>query len=216
MNLKDDCLTVGLSATAMMGKEPLKVESAIGPIVFNVSLRELIDQRFLVDAEVFVHSVSEVDSEFMDYHDVYNEAIINNIERNGEIIKIADESENVLVLVDRIEHGEQLLNDLQFLGQDVVFLHGKSKDKFDIDHDIIIATSIFDLGVDIPRLKTLILAGGGKSTIKTVQRMGRVLRLFDGKGKAVIHDFADSSKWVSKHFEERKVIFEENFNVIYK
>ena len=41
---------------------------------------------------------------------------------------------------------------------------------------VLIATSILDEGVDIPNIDVLVLAGGGKSSIATLQRVGRGLR----------------------------------------
>ncbi len=83
-----------------------------------------------------------------------------------------------------------------------------------MNHRIIIATSIFDEGIDIPHLETLIIAGGGKSAIKTTQRIGRVLRKFPGKSKAMVHDFADDCRWLKDHYKERRTIYEDDFEVV--
>lgn len=215
LNLDEEAITLGLSATPTMRDEDnMKVIGVLGEIVYTIGLRELISNAFLSDAEIHIHSLKSYKNAFMDYRMMYQEYIINNSERNTEICSIAAKSKDVLILVDRIEHGELLLEALQVIDSDVIFLNGQCKDRSDLDHNIIIATSIFDLGIDIPRLETLILAGGGKSTIKTIQRMGRVLRLFKGKDKAIIHDFNDRAKWLDKHSKERRSIFEENFNVI--
>jgi len=218
LNLRSDSLVVGLSATPFMRDDDnMKVESVLGPIVYEISLRELIDDGFLVDADVFMHDLSPLVDKFSDYHATYQKYIVDNSERNAKIITLACDAagygDKILILVDRIDHGESLFKMLSAL--DTVFLHGTSKleERADIDHDIIIATSIFDLGVDIPSLNVLILAGGGKSAIKVIQRMGRVLRLFEGKGKAVIHDFIDRSKWLMEHSAQRMLVFQENFKV---
>lgn len=59
------------------------------------------------------------------------------------------------------------------------------------DIKCLIATSLADEGLDIPRLSRLILACGGRSSTKLTQRVGRVLRPFDGKEFGLCHDFLD-------------------------
>jgi len=214
LNLSENAITIGLSATPMMrDNDNMKVEAVLGEIVYSVTLRDLISRGFLVDATVYYHKIKSDSSPFMDYPEAYEENIVNNYERNKKIADLAKQSSgHVLILVDRIEHGELLLELL--LNEDCVFLHGKSKDRTDTDHRIIIATSIFDQGVDIPHLQTLILGGSGKSFIKVVQRIGRVLRTHDNKEKAIVHDFLDDTKWFKKHSMERKAIFTQDFEVI--
>jgi len=214
-NLSEDAVTIGLSATPMMrDNDNMKIEAVLGNIVYAITLRELIDLGYLVDATVHYHRIRPPEANAnLDYAESYDLNIVNNSERNDLITNLASEAKgSVLILVDRIEHGEMLLQLLE--GEDVRFINGGSKDRTDLDYRIIIATSIFDMGVDIPRLQTLILAGAGKSFIKVVQRMGRVLRTHKDKTKAIVHDFIDNSRYFYKHSMERKKIFEENFEVI--
>ena len=56
---------------------------------------------------------------------------------------------------------------------------------------ILVASTIFDEGVDIPEIDALILAGGGQSYIKNIQRVGRALRPKMHKDYVVIYDFLD-------------------------
>ena len=58
--------------------------------------------------------------------------------------------------------------------------------------EVLIATPIFDEGVDLPELDVIVLAAGGKSAVRLLQRIGRSLRLSPGKTHAMIHDFLDS------------------------
>jgi len=57
---------------------------------------------------------------------------------------------------------------------------------------ITIASVIFDEGIDCRPLDTLILAGGGKSATRSLQRIGRILRPYEGKTKAIAVDFIGS------------------------
>jgi superfamily II DNA or RNA helicase len=215
MNLRDDAITLGLSATPMMRDDDnLKVESVLGPIIYRISLRELINEGYLVDALVHYHHLDFYDNPFNTYPMMYEEYIEKNEQRNDKIIQLAQEANGyTLILVSRICHGEYLEH--QLVDHDCVFLNGGTKNRDGkMDHKIIIATSIFDEGIDIPHLETLILAGGGKSAIKTTQRIGRVLRKFPGKKMAMVHDFADNARWLSKHYKTRRKIYEEDFEVV--
>lgn len=216
LNLNEEAITLGLSATPFMRDDDnLKVESILGPVIYKISLRELIRDNYLVDALVHFHHLNHMDADFMDYPMTYNEYVLKNNERNSKIIDLCRDSNGpVLILVKLIEHG-QLLHDVLRINHDVIFLNGSIKDRKDkMNHKIIIATSIFDEGIDIPHLETLIVAGGGKSAIKTTQRIGRVLRKCSGKKVAMVHDFKDSVRWLNKHYEERRKIYEQDFEVV--
>ena len=82
--------------------------------------------------------------------------------------------------------------------------------------DVILASTIFDIGVDIKCLSALILAGGGKSYVKALQRIGRVIRSYPGKKFAAIVDFYDDIKYLKAHSVNRCKIYmtENGFKVI--
>jgi len=131
------------------------------------------------------------------------EAIEGNAKRNFAIAGIANAyarmGESVLILVRSIEHGKDLL---ALLGTDVearlvYAARGKKARTRDIAdfregvYRIMLATSLADEGLDVPRASTIILAMGGRSPTKLIQRVGRVLRPFPGKTQGTIHDFLD-------------------------
>ena len=68
----------------------------------------------------------------------------------------------------------------------------------------LIASTIADEGLDLPILDTLILAGGGKSSTRAFQRVGRVLRLHEGKTKAIVFDFTDYTPMLRRHSRNRQ------------
>ena len=61
---------------------------------------------------------------------------------------------------------------------------------------VLIATSLADEGLDVPRASVLILACAGRSAGKVEQRTGRVLRSFAGKDCGIIHDFTDTQHFM--------------------
>lgn len=72
--------------------------------------------------------------------------------------------------------------------------------------------TIFDEGVDVKPLDTLLLAGSGKSATRALQRIGRILRPFpdvknNKKELPIAVDFMDNAKHVKSHSEERLRIY---------
>ena len=229
-NLNEKAVTLGLSATPMMRDDDnMIVEGILGKIIYKIRIRDLIEMGHLADAEImFLNPVSEKNTEFLtitdlegidekNYFQVLKKYVVDNISRNNKIIEYAIKSPKpVLILTDRIEHGKILKNMINKKGHDnVKFFY--SKNPFFIkdikNNDIIIGTSVFNEGVDIPFLRTLIIASGGKSYIKTIQQIGRVLRIFLNKEKALIYDFKEEKKYIGNHYKKRKKIYEENFEV---
>lgn len=75
---------------------------------------------------------------------------------------------------------------------------------------VVMATTIFDEGIDIPELLKVILASGGKSQVKLLQRIGRGLRKADGKSTVEIIDFSDTHHpMLKRHADERRAIWRE-------
>ncbi len=138
------------------------------------------------------------------------EAIRTNAVRNDTIVEIANESQqSVLVLVATIEHGEQLAARIN----GSVLVHAKlpkSKRAAAIagfrsgEIPCLIATSLADEGLDVPRAAVLILAAGGRSAAKLEQRAGRVMRPHEDKEFGIVHDFSDEgsrlghSQWFAR------------------
>lgn len=205
-------MVIGLSATPDKREdgEDLKVYGALGRIVYQISLRELIDQGHLCDAQLDIIKLDHLDWDgISNYQDIYKDYIIENEERNDNIFKACEKyhGKKILILVNQIEHGEYLHDALSHVG--AVFIYSKTKKK-DLTADIIIATSILDEGIDLPDREVIILAGGGKSSIKVLQRIGRVLRTHPSKKIATIVDFKDRAKYLFKHYKKRMEIYEEH------
>jgi len=125
------------------------------------------------------------------------EAIRANPARNARIASIANRgADSVLVLVSTIEHGNALAAEIP----DSVMVHaklGKKKRRAAIEDfrggalRCMIATSLADEGLDVPRASVLVLAAGGRSAGKLEQRAGRVMRPHEGKEFGTVHDFTD-------------------------
>ena len=128
---------------------------------------------------------------------ITQEVVQTNARRNDKIVELANTSaDSTLILVHSIEHGEFLA----FAVPGAIVVHSKLPKKKRAEAidglrsgtlRVLIATSLADEGLNVPRASTLILAAGGRSAGKLEQRAGRVLRPFDGKNCGIIHDFLD-------------------------
>jgi superfamily II DNA or RNA helicase len=230
MKTHTNTILLGCSATIKREDgEDMKIQAALGEIVYEIPRKELIEKKWINNAKVYYLTPlfnTPMAVKFMNYAEVYNSQIINNNFRNKLIvdaaIKEATNNQKVLILVTQIDHGEKLLElfdeyeTTKLNNHTIVFMTGKSKDR-DRDmnqYSIIIATGIYDEGYDLPSLDCLILAAGGKSSIKLTQRIGRVLRLTPGKEPAHIYDFVDRIKYLNTHYVKRRKILESEFEII--
>jgi DNA excision repair protein ERCC-3 len=140
------------------------------------------------------------DDNFAHYAHLYREAVVLNRERNelitGAAIALAAANRPTLVLVHSIEHGQMIADAL-----DVPFAHGSTEQDVrnaalqslrDGSVPILVASVIFDQGIDVPELAGLVLAGGGKAAHVAVQRIGRGSRVAKGKDRLEVVDFMDT------------------------
>lgn len=194
-----------------------------GRVIHKISTTKLIDEGYLVRPEIAVVDMTDKVSGF-DYKAEYDLAIVENDYRNKCIAQIALElmkAGTVLIMVKLHEHGNRLLS----LIPGAEFMSGKTAtekrreglQRFkDGTLRCIIATTIFDEGLDVVNLHAVVMAGSGKSDIKTIQRIGRALRPAAGKKKAVVVDFNDiGSRKMRPHSNKRMAAYkrEEGFVV---
>jgi len=125
---------------------------------------------------------------------------------------------NSLVLVNHLTHGDALYDKLvNYQDKQVFFVKGEMevdvrdeiKTIMEISNNIvcIAMSSIFSTGINIKNIHMIIFAGGGKSFVRTIQSIGRGLRLHKDKAKLIIIDLADNLRYGERHVEKRKEIY---------
>jgi superfamily II DNA or RNA helicase len=207
----------GLTATPFMRDEYHNwlLSGTTGGLLYEVHNRELIDAGYLAEADVTMYTVPKTEGVPNSWPDCYDLGVVLNRKRNLQIVKdLQNQPGPTLVLVKSLGHGKILSQK-----SGVPFVQGSSKASTRSDYleqfrngqlNAIIASSIWDEGVDIPEIKTLILAAGGKGKIKNLQRLGRGLRLSDGKASVNVIDFYDhSTKWLKAHSKARERLWKE-------
>ena len=122
--------------------------------------------------------------------------IIANAARNAAAIAAATNDRPTLVLINQVEHAHTL--SAQIPGAKPCYSAMGAKARREVLADFIagkcrclVASSLCDEGFDAPNAEVLVLVSAGKSAARTEQRTGRVLRQFQGKTHAIVHDFLD-------------------------
>jgi superfamily II DNA or RNA helicase len=209
----------GLTATPFLRDtySNLLLEGVCGSVLYAETSKDLIDKGYLTPARIFVDKAIYVPKCPKPWPECYDTGIVLNKGRNEQIRDwFMSVPKPCFVLTMQVAHAKILLR--QMNGMSVAYLDGKStnEERYQVMKDLasgalegVICTTIFDEGVDVPELQSVILAGGGKSTIKTIQRVGRALRLSDKKTEATIVDFMDTScHHLKKHSEARIKTYE--------
>jgi len=111
-----------------------------------------------------------------------------------------------MVIVKEIKHGRlqsSLIDGSIFVSSEVtpelrksIFDRVRSNEQ-----SVIVCTTLADEGLDISNLRSLVLAGGGKSSTRALQRVGRVLRPDKGKDYGYVVDIVDDIEYFAEHSE---------------
>lgn len=224
-NSKNARYRFGFSGTPWRdGGDDILLEASTGKTIVDVNATYLIDRGVLVPPHIYFFEVPSKNgfelNERKSYNEVYESCVIEHEVRNEMIIdaalKLFNKKRKTLILVKRKKHGVKLL---EMMPKNIrtYYLNGDAKAEerqavknlFNMGSlDIIIASSIFDTGIDLPMLDALILSGGGKSSTRSLQRIGRVIRSFAGKKDAIITDFIDMAPYLYQHAKQRYKIYQ--------
>lgn len=213
----------------------LVLEGLFGPVKKVISTKELIDKDQLSKFEIKCLVLKHTDeisklikgktyAEEIDY-------LISNEARNKFIKNLAVSlGTNTLVLFQMVDkHGRilyDMIKDTKNIGdRKVFFVYGgtETTDReeirkiMEIENDAIVVASFgtFSTGINIRNLHNIIFAMPTKSTIRTLQSIGRGLRQNDGKEIATLYDISDDMRvnkhmnFTLKHFVERVRIYNE-------
>ena len=206
----------GFSATPKERKDDeagyMIVTGLLGDIISEATYKDVEDYLAIPKVK-FLTYYTNWGLENLSWRSVYKLGIEISNNRNNLIYKTAMEhrDKSVLILLKTLRHGfslEALFKDndipITFVkGEDDTASREKAKRVLK-NKGIVIATSVFGEGVDIPSLDVIINAGAGLSRIQTVQRAGRALRKIEGKTEGIIIDFMDEgNKYLTKHSKAR-------------
>jgi superfamily II DNA or RNA helicase len=216
-NMSNAPIRWGLTGT--VPKEDIEfqnIRASLGDVVHRVSAHELQEKGVLSNCHVNIIQTAEW-KEFGSYPEELK-FLVTDVDRMTWVSKLVHgiaESGNTLVLVDRIESGKFIVNEIP----DSVFISGevKTKDRKEeydevktADKKIIVATyGVAAVGINIPRIFNMVLLESGKSFTRVIQSIGRGIRKAEDKDFVQIWDLTASTKYAKKHLTERKRFYKE-------
>jgi superfamily II DNA or RNA helicase len=228
LEMKNAAYRYGFSATPWRDKwhEELLLISALGDKqIYDFSAMEAVEKGIIAKPIYQIINSPTPDAYLRDirhWRTILEEGIIGNKARNKAIVRRTEElvanHKNVLICVDEISHLEILQTRLKAAGVNPHIIHGQMNDK-EKDKNIetvsfgeggmaSIATMAVGEGANLVNIDVVILAGGGKGSIRFLQRIGRGARKTATKFEVLIIDFEDwFNPTLAKHSRLRKEIF---------
>ena len=216
-NLRNAPIRWGLTGT--IPKEKFEFESihaSIGPVIGQVSAKELQDKGVLSNCHVNI--VQMIDTVVhRDYQSELKYLVTNDsrLEYMASVLNKIKGSGNTLILVDRISAGEKL----QKLIPGSSFVKGdvKLKDRKEAydeinegtNHVVIATYGVAAVGINIPRIFNLVLIEPGKSFVRVIQSIGRGVRKAKDKDFVQIWDLTSTCKFAKRHLTQRKKFYKE-------
>lgn len=192
--LKNAVYRLALTATPFMrdGQEAnMRLKAAFGPVAIDITEKMLIERGILATPKFIFRRTAKPDTlrKTTPYLRAVELGIVGNAVRNADIVREAKEAAAfglpVLILVQRKPHGKALSKLLHEAGLRNDYIFGED-DSDSRDNslerlksgqiDVLIGSTILDVGVDVPAIGLVILAGGGKAEVALRQRIGRGLR----------------------------------------
>ena len=187
---------------------------ALGPIIHRAHAEGLIRQGTIARPVIRLVEVAHEVEPGQTWAEVYEQCVISSAHRNALVLQVAMRAARpCLLFVRSIAHG-RALEVLLGRRMQVAFVWGNaSTDQREeaVKHlvrgevDVLITSAVFEAGVDIPSVRSVVVASGGKSTIAALQRVGRGLRVTADKTEVEVWDFADEGhRWLQRHTAARK------------
>ena len=218
---------LALTATPFMKEDEeanMRLMACCGPVGYRVTEKQLIDAGIL--AKPFFKYVTIKNRppklyRHTGWQAAYRLGVVECKERNelvvAEAVKVHRYGLSVMTLVQHTAHGDLLKHMLTLAGLRVRFISGECdhatrkaalQELADKKIDVLIGTTILDVGVDVPATGMIILAGAGKAEVALRQRIGRGLRAKkSGPNVAFIVDFEDIfNDHLKVHYQQRHAI----------
>ena len=216
-NFKNCAIRWGLTGT--IPKEKWEFQSllaSIGPVINQVTAHDLQQKDVLAQLDIQILQTTDVEV-FRSYAEEYTWLVTdsNRLDWISDKIKNISASGNTLILVNRIDTGNKLIERLP----DAVFISGAvkledRKEEYDeiktSDNKVIVATyGVAAVGINIPRIFNLVLIEPGKSFVRVIQSIGRGIRKAEDKDHVQIWDITSTCKYAKRHLTERKKYYKD-------
>lgn len=207
-------------------EDNMRLQAVAGPIAIKVSEKELIEKGILAKPYFKVIRLKELPERLRrttPWQRAYKYGVVENQFRNmaivNEVVSGYKRGLSAMILVQQTAHGDLLRGALAKVGLRVSYIKGENDQderKREIGRlksgeiDVLIGTNILDVGVDVPAVGMVVLAGGGKAEVALRQRIGRGLRAKkSGPNVCFIVDFHDDgNQYMKEHAKARLSIIQ--------
>jgi len=205
------------------------INNFIGPVIFKkttTELREAAGGEYIANAQCLAiklnydfkpdyTAVSSAQRYLLELDYIHNSKF-----RNKVIRQLAHNfKNNCLILIDHIAHGDNLYRELSTLtDKQVYFIQGSVEveerrrvQEIMEQHNNVVCiaiSKIFSTGISIKNIHYIVFAAGGKSKIKTLQSIGRGLRVHENKDILTLVDIVDDLIYGIKHYDKRKEFYD--------
>lgn len=221
---------LALTATPFMKDDEesnMRLMAAFGSIGIKVSEKLLIDRGILAKPIFKIVKLAAKPEGLMRgtaWQGAYRLGIVNSAPRNraivAEAVRAARNKLSCMILIQQKAHGQllrQLLHENQVRAEFIDGDNNQAERKAALkrlatgETDVLIGSTILDVGVDVPAVGMVILAGGGKAEVALRQRIGRGLRAKKrGPNIALIVDFFDEhNRYLKEHSLQRLSIIKD-------
>jgi len=197
--------------------EAVACTCCLGPVVGNLSSKELQDMGVLADLDIDVFQLQDGALGFNSYAQELKWLVTDptRIDHISSIIDNLSNNGNTLVLVDRIKTGDMLKD----RNPDWVFISGGMKTDLrqeeyaeisEANNKVIVATyGVAAVGINIPRIFNLVMLEPGKSFVRVIQTIGRGVRKANDKDYLKVIDLTSNLKYSKRHLTKRKQYYAE-------
>ena len=218
---------LALTATPFMKDSEeanMRLMASSGHVAIKISEQTLIERGILAKPYfkyIPMLHVAERLYKSTPWQAAYEFGIVKNEKRNKHIVFECLRAKKYglpgMILVLHTEHGKILHEMLAKYGVRSEYIFGEDNQDErksalnrlrDGDIDVLIGSTILDVGVDVPAVGLIVLAGAGKAEVAVRQRIGRGLRAKkNGPNAAFIVDFADDhNNHLKSHYLARRQI----------
>lgn len=222
---------IGMSATPLnrSDKRDIITIGLLGEVIYEIKATELMSEGNITPLDIkwlqCPHQKQGISPR--NWGKFYERHVVENDDRNAMLIHATSQCETpALLFVKRKNHAFALTQSLKQLcpGKRIVCVDGDTP-KEERDRivaavnaravDYVVATSVFNEGIDAAEFRSAVIGGGGQSWIEGLQRPGRLTRLAPDKELATVYDVADYGVSVlAKHTLERHAAYQsEGFKV---
>lgn len=203
MAFKNACVRLGLSATPLdrSDRKSIYAVAALGPVCYKISQPELVERGVLSKANVRMIECTQMPAAAKTWKGHYGENVVRSTKRNNLLTAIAATAHKpAIMFVNEVEHGKDLKRRLTRSGirSEMVWGNKNTHERKaaierleTLSTEVLVSSPVFNQGIDIPELRSVIVAGAGRSVIQSLQRMGRGSRRASGKRTFDLWDIYD-------------------------